>query len=145
METLCEIDKSWAPERLAQEGIIQTAMGRKATHAGTAKIFEGQMDRFQLVAGHWVVTKGTCESKRSAISPRPKFEEGPLISNRVGCSTVPVRRQNAPEACGNFHACAFSRFQTPQQLGRARMACLSRHVSREPGQISAASAVASCG
>ena len=78
METLCEKDKSWAPERLAQEGIIQTAMGRKGTHAGTANIFEGQMDRFHLVAGHWVVTKGTCESKRSAISPRPKFEEGPL-------------------------------------------------------------------
>ena len=35
-------------------------------------------------------------------------------------------------------------FQKPQQLGWARIACLSRHVRSEPGTISAASAVASC-
>ena len=55
--------------------------------------------------------------------------------------------KNAPYACRNFHSCAFTRFQKPQQLGRrgqhARRS--SRHVLSEPGPISAASAVASCG
>ena len=50
--------------------------------------------------------------------------------------------ENAPCACGNFYACALTRFQKPQQLGRTRIACSSRHVRSEPGPISAASAVA---
>ena len=52
--------------------------------------------------------------------------------------------KKAPYACGNFHACAFTRFQKPQQLGWARIAC-SCHVCSEPGLIAVASAVASCG
>ena len=35
-------------------------------------------------------------------------------------------------ACGNFHACAFTRFQKPQQLGRAQIAC-SCHVRQRAG------------
>ena len=38
--------------------------------------------------------------------------------------------KNAPYACGNFHACAFTRFQKPQQLGRARIAERARRSSR---------------
>ena len=48
--------------------------------------------------------------------------------------------KKAPYACGNFHACAFTRFQKPQQLGRARIAC-----SCPRATASRASAVASCG
>ena len=33
--------------------------------------------------------------------------------------------KNAPYSWGNFHACAITRFQKPQQLGRARIACSS--------------------
>ena len=38
--------------------------------------------------------------------------------------------RNAPYAWGNFHACAFTRFQKPQQLGRARIARSSIVTSR---------------
>ena len=40
-------------------------------------------------------------------------------------SVVASPRMNAPYACGNFHACVFTRFQKPQQLGRVRIACSS--------------------
>ena len=33
--------------------------------------------------------------------------------------------KNAPYVWGNFHACAITIFQKPQQLGRARIACSS--------------------
>ena len=33
--------------------------------------------------------------------------------------------KNAPYSWGNFHACAITRFQKPQQLGQARIACSS--------------------
>ena len=37
--------------------------------------------------------------------------------------------------CGNFHTWAFSRFQEPQQLGRAQIACSSHTcVCSEPGR-----------
>ena len=39
------------------------------------------------------------------------------------------RHQECPYACGNFHACAFTRFQKPQQLGRARIAERARRLS----------------
>ena len=38
--------------------------------------------------------------------------------------------KNAPYAWGNFHACTITRFQKPQQLGRARIACSSIVMSR---------------
>ena len=38
--------------------------------------------------------------------------------------------KNAPYTCGNFHACAITRFQKPQQLGRVRTACSSIGTSR---------------
>ena len=51
------------------------------------------------------------------------------------CQTkIPVRTccyfvaEKAPYTCRNFYACAFTRFQKPQQLGRARRACSLRHV-----------------
>ena len=40
--------------------------------------------------------------------------------------------KKAPYPCGNFHAWAFTRFQEPQQLGRARIAC-SCHVRQRAG------------
>ena len=39
--------------------------------------------------------------------------------------------KNAPYAWGNFYACAITKFQKPQQLGRARIACSSIGTSRE--------------
>ena len=75
------------------------------------------------------------------------FEQ--LYSAINACTTmvrlVCIVAENAPYACGNFYACAFTRFQKPQQLGWAWIACSSRHVRSEPGAISAASAVPSCG
>ena len=52
-----------------------------------------------------------------------------------------------PYACGNFHAWAFTRFQKPEQLGRARTACSSIVTWRaqRAGPRSATSAAASCG
>ena len=43
-------------------------------------------------------------------------------------------------ACGNFHACAFTRFQKPQQLGRARhVTCFASRVqSQRPALLQAA-------
>ena len=40
--------------------------------------------------------------------------------------------KKAPYACGNFHERSFTRFQKPQQLGRARKAC-SSHVRQRAG------------
>ena len=45
------------------------------------------------------------------------------------CSLFDITK-NAPYAWGNFHACAFTRFQKPQQLGRAWIACSSIVTSR---------------
>ena len=55
--------------------------------------------------------------------------------------------KNAPYICGNFYACAITRFQKQQQLGRALTACSSIVTSRaqRAWPRSAASAVASCG
>ena len=58
--------------------------------------------------------------------------------------------KNAPYSWRNFHACAITRFQKPQQLDRARIrdsVLVDHHAraSRSPSPISAASAVASCG
>ena len=53
--------------------------------------------------------------------------------------------KNAPCACGNVHTCAFTRFQKPQQVGRARTACSSivtcsarRAQSQRPALLQAA-------
>ena len=65
------------------------------------------------------------------------------IAGHVFCVT-----KNGPYTCGNFHACAITRFQKPQQLGRARTACSSIVTSRaqrawprsgRPGLLQAAS------
>ena len=55
-----------------------------------------------------------------------------------------VITKNAPYAWGNFHACAITRCQKPQQLGRARIAC-SSIITCAASRALSASAVASCG
>ena len=53
--------------------------------------------------------------------PRPSHDSWPRMQHIT---------KNAPYAWGNFHACAITIFQKPQQLGRARIACSSIATSR---------------
>ena len=46
---------------------------------------------------------------------------GTLVHHVHGYKTLITK--NAPYSWGNFHACAITRFQKPQQLGRSRIAC----------------------
>ena len=53
----------------------------------------------------------------------------PAHKARAGQRAALYVTKNAQHACGNFHACAFTKFQKPQQLRRADSMLIDRHVT----------------
>ena len=101
----------------------------KSFHRGVEKVLATVRENFCILGDQRLLhqIKHQCVKCRR-YDACPAYEEiADLPADRVNFqrpfSLCGVITKNAPYAWGNFHACAITRFQKPQELGRARMVC----------------------